>query len=660
MQNTSDSSKIRWLVNRFQCMTLQEAGYRVRQALTAPRRRRIVLHAARETATMTTRAEPLFIHPPMNGEVDSYAREADAILRGEVPLFAQLQARVAPIPDWNRLPVLRLREDGASPAAGVASDELGQDVRVIWELNRHLQWVRLAQAWVLTEDPAYRDGLAAQIASWLEQCPPLQGANWTSALELAMRLVNWSVVWQLQGGWDGVLFRGETGERLRVAWMESIRAHCLFVSSQLSRHSSANNHLTGELAGLYVAARTWRYWQESAAWARQARAELEREARLQHFADGGNREQAFAYQAFTLECLMIAGLYGWCTDDAYSDDYWRTVWRACGFLHSVRDSGGHLPRVGDADDGAVLRLEPLRGATRASIVLELGNALFSTRPGDRRSDTARWLLGEDCPGFSPAGAPPRTDWRFPDSGYYLFGTRFGQADEIKGMVDCGPLGYLGIAAHGHADALGVWLSIAGEECLVDAGTYTYGGEYRWRAYFRGTSAHNTLRVDGTDQSVAGGRFMWTHKARVNLQRSPQSPGAFQLTAEHDGYRRLRDPVRHVRSVTFDEKAACLTVRDEIEGHTEHAMEQFWHFAPHVQVALSGSGALAVGRRFTVNITFSDAAAECQVIRGDEALPLGWMSRGYGVKEPASVLRVRRRASKMTLEMRFAIQITATD
>ena len=129
------------------------------------------------------------------------------------------------------------------------------------------------------------------------------------------------------------------------------------------------------------------------------------------------------------------------------------------------------------------------------------------------------------------------------------------------MVDCGPLGYLGIADHGHADALAITLSVAGEECLVDPGTWSYSQAPAWRDYFRGTSAHNTVRVDGVDQSVSGGRFMWLRKAQARIDRMPRSPGDFDFRGSHDGYLRLDDPVRHRRSVRF--KDATLVVRDEL-------------------------------------------------------------------------------------------------
>ena len=64
----------------------------------------------------------------------------------------------------------------------------------------------------------------------------------------------------------------------------------------------------------------------------------------------------------------------------------------------------------------------------------------------------------------------------------------------------------------------VTLSAGGREMLIDPGTYAYHTQRPWRDYFKGASAHNTVRVDGLDQSVSGGNFLWTRHARARCER----------------------------------------------------------------------------------------------------------------------------------------------
>ena len=650
----SRAAQLSWMVNRLRCMSVGELGYRLRQASVRGLEKRGVLGWEAPLAKARGLALAVKGSPPLDAaETEALLADADRIRAGHVLLFADRRFDVGALPEWNRDP-----DSGILGPSGFAGDiavtdrqQVG-DIKHVWELNRHLQLVRLAQAFAVSGDPIYANALAAQLRSWLDQCPTMRGPNWTSSLEMGIRLINWSLVWQLLGGEHSTLFATEDGERLRADWLESIHAHCRCIARHLSRHSSANNHLIGELAGLYVGASTWQCWSASSRWIAQARDELEHEAIAQFSRDGVNREQAFAYHVFSTEFLFVAGLVGQACGRPFSRAYWDSLQRALRFLRSVRDVGGKLPMVGDADDGIVFRLDA-GNEDRAAQLLALGDAVLhggaSTHPG------VRWLL-HALPGPRPdvRALEPATGWAFPDGGYLLFGAHFGGPHEIKGMVDCGPLGYLGIAAHGHADALALTLSVAGEECLVDPGTYSYWQDQKWRDYFRGTSAHNTVRVDGLDQSVSGGRFMWLRKAAAAIERMPRSPGDFDFRGSHDGYLRLPDPLRHLRSVRFDAAAATLVVTDEVAAAKNHKLEQFWHFAPGLEVSLSSAGLQVRGKKFDMQVQVSGKGLALELVRGSEDPPLGWYSRSYEARQSCDVLKITTLSSAVPVECRFTI------
>jgi hypothetical protein len=648
----SEATGMVWLVNRLRCMSVAEVGYRIQQAAAKGVAKRVRPRAAPplpRARTFAVEGAPAMAPE----ERERLLADADSICAGHVVLFAEKRFDVGMPPVWNRDP-----ETGVVGPAIYAGDinindrDAVGDIKHVWELNRHLHLVRLAQAWSMTRDTAWLHALHHQLRSWLDQCPPLTGPNWTSSLELGIRLINWGLAWQLIGGESSGLFAGEDGQRLRADWLDSIHAHCGTIARHLSRHSSANNHLIGELAGLYVAASIWPCWKASGAWLEQARRELEHEAQTQFSRDGVNREQAFAYHVFSSEFLFVAGLVGQACGHPFSRAYWTSLQRALRFLRSVRDVGGNVPMVGDADDGIVFRLDAPDG-DRAGQLLALGDAVL--RRIEPRHAGVRWLL-HALPGKRPEADPHESDtgWAFPDGGYLLFGSHFGEADEIKGMVDCGPLGYLGIAAHAHADALALTLSVGGEECLVDPGTYSYWQEHKWRDYFRGTSAHNTVRIDGLDQSVSGGRFMWLKKARAAIERMPQSPHEFDFRGSHDGYERLADPVRHMRSVRFDAASSTLTVRDEIAAKKPHGVELFWHFAPGLSVRLDSSGLHVRGKRFALQMHVHGADLKLELVRANENPPLGWYSRAYESKQACDVLKISTVSSAVPVECRFTI------
>jgi len=651
----SKPGRLGWFWNRLRCMPPGEPFYRVRQLLVARLLRHGVLGTAAPSAQLGSGDSGAAFTPPPGVALAAYLQEADAIVRGDVVLFADKHFHVGAIPDWNTDPLTGVHGPSVfSLDIDITDRDVVGDIKHVWELNRHLHLVRLAQAYVLSGEKSYCTALVAQLDAWLEQCPALTGPNWTSSLEVGIRLINWSLIWKIMAGNDAALFEGPAGQRRRSAWLDSIFAHCQFIERHLSRHSSANNHLIGELAGLYVAASTWPYWRQSSIWQKMAARELEQQAVLQHSSDGVNREQAFSYQVFAAEFLFLAGICGAATARPFSAAYWAILARATHFLRSVRDAGGHVPMVGDADDGIVYRLEPGSAGDRPAMLLALADALWQQLPVARRGESAQWLLGGAVLPQPPARLACANDWHFADGGYLLFGTAFGQPDEIKGMLDCGPLGYLGIAAHGHADALALTLSVAGEECLVDVGTYSYWQELKWRDYFRGTAAHNTVRVDGLDQSVSGGRFMWLRKAVTRVSAMPDSPGQFAFRGSHDGYLRLTDPVRHTRSVHFNETSRRLQVTDSLEARRAHRMEQFWHFAPDLSVVLDGEVLVVQGQRFRLEGRFAGTALQLQLSSGSDDPPLGWYSRHYESKVPCTTLCVSSNGADIAAELTITL------
>lgn len=646
------TEKLAWLINRLRCMSVPEVVYRCKQAYLNWAIKYGLLSTCAPRAIYSEKNQPAITFDYSSIDSTAYLQEADAILAGNVILFAAKTFHVGNSPEWNRDPLSSiLGPDSFSLDIPITNQNLVGDIKHVWELNRHLHLTRLAQAYLLSHQQHYLDGLVEQINSWLDQCPPLTGPNWTSSLELGIRLINWSLIWQWLGGWNGVLFKGDQGEQLRTRWLDSIFSHCQCITRHFSRYSSANNHLIGELAGLYIAAQTWPYWPQCQTWSTQAKTELEREAVLQHSKDGVNREQAFAYQVFTLEFLITAGLCGQHHNDAFSENFWHTVYNALRFLRSIMDVADHVPMVGDADDGMVLRLEPGTAQNRSLMILDLADSLFANKPP---SDTAKWLLGNaSLPSFQH-NQHAVTDWQFPEGGYFLFGSDFNRLHEIKGLVDCGPLGYLGIAAHGHADALAITLSIGGEPCLIDPGTFSYWHERKWRDYFRGTSAHNTVRIDNLDQSVSGGRFMWLQKAQSVIEKMPTSVGQFEFSGYHDGYLRLADPVRHIRTIRYDDITTSLMVHDMVSGKTSHYIEQFWHFNTNLNITLDGNHVHIRGHQFKIDMELLGFDLKLDLFYGNDDLPLGWLSTAYDTKQPIYTLRVSTTSRLVSIEARLKI------
>ncbi len=173
-----------------------------------------------------------------------------------------------------------------------------------------------------------------------------------------------------------------------------------------------------------------------------------------------------------------------------------------------------------------------------------------------------------------------------DSGYYTLRDR---KNEHFLIFDCGPLGPDHQPGHGHCDALSYELSVAGRRMVVDSGVSTYHGDLDWRTYYRSTRAHNTLVVDGAEQSEIWDRFRVARRAKVKSPRwSDRDPNLLYAAGAHSGYQRLNGNVVHRRYVCWVARRFWL-VCDYIDGRGSHRLESLLHFHPDVTVVRTPTG-----------------------------------------------------------------------
>jgi hypothetical protein len=194
------------------------------------------------------------------------------------------------------------------------------------------------------------------------------------------------------------------------------------------------------------------------------------------------------------------------------------------------------------------------------------------------------------------------------------------------------------AAHEHADALSILIRVNQTLVLADPGTGTYTASATVRNTLRGSAAHNTVTVDGLDQADVLGTFKWVNPVRTELIDWSTSSQLDQAAAVHDGYQRLRRPVRHRREVLFVRPDYWVVV-DRIEGRGPHRVTRHFHFPPQVEITQRDDATFdAVSRptldglRFLFPPERSGASAHVRISEG-------LWSRSYGCWEDAACLVV---------------------
>jgi hypothetical protein len=207
------------------------------------------------------------------------------------------------------------------------------------------------------------------------------------------------------------------------------------------------------------------------------------------------------------------------------------------------------------------------------------------------------------------------------------------------VLDCGPFGNKMVPSHAHADALSLEVYAFGQTLLTDSGGYCYHAAPVWRDYFRSTRAHNTVVVDGQDQSELIGRRSVRDPARANLLQWFTTPLADWAAAEHDGYTRLSSPVTHRRRILFVKPHYWLLL-DSLLGDGEHRLDWHFHLPPGASwntTPDNGAAHIAVGEAGLSNIPNQLAGLRTHVIDGQISPPQGWVSFESGEKTPASNL-----------------------
>lgn len=638
---------VAWKLRRLSAMEPGEIAWRTRQVLHAGLERLGLFAADAPPPADVSFGAAWLAAWPQEFELQKYRAAADRILDGEFRVFAMSACQLGFPPRWNRDPKTgREAPLQFGKSLDYRDERIVGDIKYLWEPSRHAELVTLAQAWRLTGDDRYSAGLRTLLDSWFQQCPYPLGPHWTSSLEHGVRLMNWSMAWRLLGGAASPLFDSADGQAFRERWLASVYQHCHFIAGHHSRYSSANNHLLGELAGLFIATLTWPYWPQSPQWQDSARSQFEEQALVQNGVDGVNREQAVWYHHEVADMMLVAGLFARAHGRDFSSDYWRRLESMLEFIASIMDAGGNVPAFGDSDDALLARLDPDERFDAYQSLLASGAVLFGRADfafkAARFDDKSRWLLGDAAAarfGAIAAAASPTAPMRraFPQAGYYVLGERFETADELRIVFDAGPLGYRSIAAHGHADALSFTLSVGGREVLIDPGTFAYHTQKVWRDYFRGTSAHNTVRIDACDQSRSGGNFLWLSHARSRVLSFSSTIERDQLVAEHDGYQRLADPVVHRRELRLDHESRTLTVIDELFCDDRHDVEIFWHFAEACVVQCADGCVSASNEEAQLRMSLPSGMA-CQLHRGSEAPLLGWISRRFDERGACPTVR----------------------
>jgi len=486
--------------------------------------------------------------------------------------------------------------------------------RIEW--SKFYYGLDLAAAFYETRDPKFLCTWEDLVCSWIEQVP----VDIDTTDVIGRRIQNWIYAWNRFAA--GPAFPGFT-EDFSEQLLESIAAQVAHLRLNLT---AERNHRTLELYALFIAALALPELDDRGELLTFSIEELHRNLLADIRDDGVHREHSTHYHMIALRSFLGARINAQLFGLPFPDGFDRCLERACEFALYVHRPDGVIPALSDSDSGSY------------QDVLELAATIFS-RPDFQYVATR-----------GRKGTPPAEKYvSFSSAGYFIQRSGWGEnqtafADERFLIFDCGPLGDGG---HGHYDALSIEIAAGGRPLIVDPGRFTYHeGKLNWRHWFKGTAAHNTVCVDGLDQTPYRCGKPKGPIAEAHLIERLSAPN-FDLL--HGQVTSPSYDAVHTRLIFFIAGEYWVIV-DKLSGQVPHDYNLRFHLAPEAMHHT------AIQNRDGNNAVIAPGVALICLPCNQPQLEPGWFAPQYGQKISAPVVSVRTKA----VETVFFTLITALE
>jgi uncharacterized heparinase superfamily protein len=374
------------------------------------------------------------------------------------------------------------------------------------------------------------------INKWILENPACIGNGW-EPYPASLRLVNW-VKWFSK--------QGEVGQMHLGSMLQQADA----LSQQLEYHILGNHLFANAKAltfiGCYIADK------QAECYLVLGLKLLDREIPEQFLADGAHFELSPMYHEILLwDLLELIDLAHTSQNNKLMQrlPYWNKVaTNALYWLKTMIHPDGEISLFNDSAIGIAAKPQQIFD--------------YALTLGFKDTDDLPSLITNETSGYSRISSP-----------FYTL------------IVDHANVGPDYLPGHAHADTLSFELSVGCERVFVNTGTSLYGlSDERHRQ--RGTLAHNTVTINDADSSEVWGGFRVARRAHVTNFATDISEKTIKLTAEHDGYTRLKGVGSHRREVLASN--GVISINDYVSGSYDSAVAVY-HLHPDIQVnAISNS------------------------------------------------------------------------
>ena len=543
-------------------------------------------------------------------------KEADKILSGKFDAFSKIEMALTfdigkSLKHWSH-PKMRM---------GFPSDE---DIKFIWEPSRFNWSIRLGQAYVLTKDEKYANFFWTKYADFKRSNPLNCGPNWSSAQEVALRLIAWVITLNLLRTSD------ESCEINLREISADIADHADRIMATLSyAKAQNNNHLISEAVGLYTAGTFIGYHPRASKWRSLGKRLFEKAIKRQIDQNGEYIQHSTNYHRMMLALSLWMLILSRINDEIFSNDTTNKINNAIHWIWNMTDlQSGKVPNLGHNDGSLILPFSTadfsdFRPIIQAASKVFLGINLL---PPGQFDDLALWLGIENN---ADDHSETKRKFRSP---------RIGN-EESWGTLRSAQY----TTRPAHADQLHVDLWYQGNNVLMDAGTYQYNACPPWDNGLSGTGVHNTVTLQKKDQMTKGGRFLWLDWAQAHVSEYKSR----KIIAAHDGY--LKMGAVHERALiqktqthwqVIDHIYKMKAAKNALIIDLHWLVPDWKHDVSAGKIIFYASfGTMQIkiqikDRKGSIPITIYRAGQQEKTTGSGENHTFGWFSPTYGVKQPA--------------------------
>ncbi len=335
--------------------------------------------------------------------------------------------------------------------------------------------------------------------------------------------------------------------------LRNANAELIFLSKRLEYHLLGNHLLENAFALIMGGA-----FFGNKKWISQGQGILQKELKEQILNDGAHFELSAMYHQIML--FRLLELIDWYSKWRYKDSDFESFLRAkagdmLAWLNNISFADGSIPHFNDSAEGIAFSTSWLM---KYADKLGIKNSALSLGTSGYRSVAKG---GYEC------------------------------------KVDFAQVGAAYQAGHGHADALSFVMYYNGKPLFVEKGTSTYQND-RKRYEERATSAHNTVVVGDSNQSVVWSAFRVAQRAVTTINDDMED----DISASHDGYKRFG--IIHRRRFVFSDDQ--IVIDDVATGNDDVKKIFYLHIDPERDVMMDENHSVMIDG--VVDVDFIGASA----------------------------------------------------